>query len=72
MSESVKENLDDCKQMAVRKYDADREAELAGVMRALRRAQDNARKEARQFGHGIMIWRDGKVVEEGKDCPAND
>ena len=39
------------------------ELELAGAEQALLRAARRAREKAAQFGRGIMIWRDGRVVE---------
>ena len=69
----MKENVDGYgEQVTARKRDAGRDPDMIGAEQAMRRAADNARQQARQFGRGIMIWRDGKVVEEGKDCPAND
>ena len=36
-----------------------RNAELA-----IRRAAERARERARRFGHGIVIYEDGKIVEK--------
>ncbi len=36
-----------------------RNAELA-----MRRAAERARERARRFGHGIVIYEDGKIVEK--------
>jgi len=68
----MKKNRDDYERLAARENNINGDGDMLPAERALRRAQDNARQQARQFGRGIMIWRDGKVVEEGKDCPAND
>ena len=65
----MKENIADSQSVTVRR---ERDPDMAGAEQALRRAADKARQKARQFGHGIMIWKDGKVIEEGKDCSAND
>lgn len=36
---------------------------------ALHRAAERARERARRYGHGIMIYEDGRVIEKpvGKD-----
>jgi hypothetical protein len=68
----VKKNRDGCEQLAAGESNVSGDSDMLPAERALWRALDSARQEARRFGHGIMIWRDGKVVEEGKDCPAND
>ena len=34
---------------------------------ALRRAALKARERARRFGHGIIIYEDGKIVEKHPD-----
>ena len=34
---------------------------------ALRRAAEKARERARRFGHGIIIYENGKIIEEQPD-----
>jgi hypothetical protein len=34
---------------------------------ALRRAAEKARERARRFGHGVIIYENGKIVEEQAD-----
>lgn len=34
---------------------------------ALRRAAEKARERARCFGHGVIIYENGKIVEEQPD-----
>jgi hypothetical protein len=34
---------------------------------ALRRAAERARERARRFGHGVIVYENGKIVEEQPD-----
>ena len=34
---------------------------------ALRRAAQRARERARRFGHGVIIYENGKIIEEKPD-----
>ena len=46
--------------------------EMAGAEAALRRAALKARERAKQFGHGIVIWDNGQVVEVFEGDPRFD
>ncbi|HPY90569.1 MAG TPA: hypothetical protein PLE92_07845 [Lentisphaeria bacterium] len=41
-----------------------RDPDIAAAEIALRRAAAKAREKAKQASSGIMVWKDGKVVEE--------
>lgn len=54
-----------------------RSPDLLAVETALMRAALRAREKAALFGRGIMIWRDGRVVElmpddSIRELPGND
>ena len=34
---------------------------------ALRRAAEKARERARRFGHGVIIYENGEILEESSD-----
>ncbi len=46
---------------------ANRDTDLIAAENALKRAAIKARLKAKQFGMGIMIWREGQVVEVQPD-----
>ncbi len=48
--------------------------DLRGAEKAIQRAALKARERARRFGHGIIIFENGKIVEEfpDRDIPAED
>ena len=35
---------------------------------AIRRAAKKARERARRFGHGVIIYKDGRIIEEHADA----
>ena len=41
--------------------------DLAGVEAAMKRAAAKARQRAKQAGQGIIVWKDGRVVELWED-----
>lgn len=55
--------------MSIKNTDSDkkiekRDPDLAAAEIAMKRAAAKARQRAWQAGLGIMVWKDGKVVEE--------
>ena len=48
--------------------------DLRGAEKAIQRAALKARERARRFGHGIIIFENGKIVEEfpDRDIPDED
>ncbi|MBI9076599.1 MAG: hypothetical protein JEZ02_14425 [Desulfatibacillum sp.] len=47
----------------------ERDPDLAGVEAALIRAGKRARERARQAGIGVIVMKDGKIVEEFPENP---
>ena len=41
-----------------------RDPDLAAAEIAMKRAAAKARQKARQVGAGVVVWKDGRVVEE--------
>ena len=41
--------------------------DMRGAERAIHRAALKARERARRFGHGIIIYENGKIVEKHPD-----
>ena len=35
---------------------------------AIQRAAKKARERARRFGHGVIIYKDGRIIEEDADA----
>jgi len=48
-----------------------RDPDLAGAEIAIQRAALKAREKARQVGRGVFIWKDGKIVEDRNEIPAD-
>ena len=48
--------------------------DLRGAEKAIHRAALKARERARRFGHGIIIFENGRIVEEfpGENLPDED
>ncbi len=43
------------------------DSDMRGAAKAIHRAAMKARERARRFGHGIIIYEDGKIVEKYPD-----
>ena len=41
--------------------------DMRGAEKAIQRAALKARERARRFGHGIIIYENGKIVEKSPD-----
>lgn len=41
--------------------------DMRGAEKAIQRAALQARERARRFGHGIIIYENGKIVEKSPD-----
>lgn len=41
--------------------------DMRGAEKAIHRAALQARERARRFGHGIIVYKDGKIVEKSPD-----
>jgi hypothetical protein len=41
--------------------------DMRGAEKAIHRAASQARERARRFGHGIIIYENGKIVEKSPD-----
>lgn len=49
-----------------------RDPDLAAAENAMKRAAQKARQRARQVGTGVVVWKDGHVVEERQNISAGD
>lgn len=47
--------------------DQQRDPDLAAAELAMKRAARKAREKARQVGAGVVVWKDGHIVEERQD-----
>ena len=47
-----------------------RDPDLEAAERAMKRAAHKARERAKQVGAGVVVWKDGRVVEERQNTPA--
>jgi predicted house-cleaning NTP pyrophosphatase (Maf/HAM1 superfamily) len=45
-----------------------RDPDLAAAEIAMKRAAEKARQRAAEVGTGIVVWKDGKVVQERLDA----
>ncbi len=45
-----------------------RDSDLAAAEIALKRAAQKARQRAELVGAGVVVWKDGQVVEEGRNA----
>ena len=44
--------------------------DMRGAEKAIHRAAQKARERARRFGHGVIIYENGKMVEKFQDKDA--
>lgn len=44
-----------------------RDPDLAAAEIAMKRAAAKARHRAKQVGAGVMVWKDGRIVEERQE-----
>ena len=49
-----------------------RDPDLAAAEIAMKRAAANARQKAKQVGAGVVLWKDGQVVEERQNTSAGE
>ncbi len=49
-----------------------RDPDLAGAEIVMKRAAAKARQKARQVGAGVVLWKDGQVVEERQNTSAGE
>lgn len=47
-----------------------RDPDLAAAEIAMKRAAARARQKARQVGTGVVVWKDGRIVEVGQSASA--
>ena len=52
------------KSIAPKKDKKERDADMVGAEKAMQRAAEVARRQAKSLGMGIVVWKDGRVVEE--------
>jgi hypothetical protein len=50
----------------------ERDPDLAAAEIAMKRAAVKARQKARQAGVGVVVWKDGQVVEERQNSSADE
>lgn len=49
-----------------------RDPDLAAAENAMKRAAQKARQRAKQAGTGVVVWKDGHVVEERQNSSAGE
>ncbi len=49
-----------------------RDPDLVAAEAAIKRAAAKARHKAKQVGSGVVVWKDGSVVQEGQDTMSSD
>lgn len=49
-----------------------RDPDLAAAEIAMKRAAEKARQKARQVGSGVVVWKDGRVVEERRNISSGE
>jgi tRNA(Arg) A34 adenosine deaminase TadA len=49
-----------------------RDPDLAAAEIAMKRAAAKARQRAKQVGAGVVVWKDGRVVEERQNTSAGE
>ena len=49
-----------------------RDPDLAAAENAMKRAALRARQRAKQVGTGVVVWKDGRVVEERQSASAGE
>ena len=49
-----------------------RDPDMAAAEIAMKRAAQKARQKARLAGSGVMVWKDGRVVEEPPNIPVGE
>lgn len=54
------------------KGNKERDPDLAAAEIAMKRAAAKARQKAKQVGAGVVLWKDGQVVEERKNTSAGE
>jgi tRNA(Arg) A34 adenosine deaminase TadA len=52
--------------------DKKRDPDLAAAEIAMKRAAAKARQKAKQVGAGVVLWKDGQVVEERQNSSADE
>jgi LDH2 family malate/lactate/ureidoglycolate dehydrogenase len=52
--------------------DKKRDPDLAAAEIAMKRAAVKARQKARQAGVGVVVWKDGRIVEERQNSSADE
>lgn len=45
-----------------------RDPDLAAAEIAMKRAAEKARQRAREVGAGVVVWKDGRIVEERQNA----
>ncbi|MBZ0263494.1 hypothetical protein K8I28_02385 [bacterium] len=63
MSEK-KQNIDKVQRM--------RDPDLAAAEIAMKRAAKKAQQKASRLGTGVVVWKDGRVVEERQSTPTGE
>ena len=54
------------------KGNKERDPDLAAAEIAMKRAAAKARQKANQAGAGVVLWKDGQVVEERRNTSAGE
>jgi len=49
-----------------------RDPDLAAAEIAMKRAAQKARQKAKLAGSGVVVWKDGRVVEEPPNMPVGE
>lgn len=49
-----------------------RDPDLAAAENAMKRAAQKARQRARLIGTGVVVWKDGHVIEEWRNTSAGE
>lgn len=49
-----------------------RDPDLVAAETAIKRAAAKARQKAKQVGTGVVVWKDGSVVQEGQNTLSSD
>lgn len=60
------------KNMGSGKEPKKRDSDLAAAEIAMKRAAQKARQRAKQVGAGVVVWKDGHVVEERQNPSAGE
>lgn len=60
------------KYLGPEKVQKERDPDLAAAEVAMKRAAKKAQLKASRLGTGVVVWKDGRVVEERKNVAAQD